>query len=281
MMKIYNSRPLLLVLFAILSGAAPACAQYSKTVQKSRKTHSAPSEQAVAQSSSPSPVEAGSAVVAPSGEAPPAEQPTGKPESGEGPPSSKDAQQAPQTKPSAQGKSGLKPDSAKQDNTPDSAAKNGVNMLSIGIGLGLINQPAESSLESDSMPIEMYVDYSRGPWIGFRAGFNQAASRLGDTTLESTALYIAYLKSLGFFQTVEAFALIGLFQISSTLTLATNESREDSGLGTVFGGGAAYRFGSLLLGGQLIIFNRSGDFGGIAVADGSNQLQLTASYALY
>lgn len=269
------------MLFAILSGTASACAQGSADNPKSGKAPSAPSEQAGTQSSPPSSVEAGSAGVEPSGEAPRTEKPAGEQDSGKGPPSNKAEQEASQTGPSAEAETGLDADSAKQDKAADSEAKDGASTLSFGLGLGLINKPAESSLESDSTPIELYADYRLGPWLGFRAGYNQAGSKLGDTTLESTALYIGYQTSWELFQSVEAFALIGLARISSTLTLGTGESREDSGLGTVFGGGAAYRFGSLLLGGQLIIFSRSGDFGGIGIAAGSNQLQLTAAYTLF
>lgn len=166
---------------------------------------------------------------------------------------------------------------------PEHSARSGERppdrTFTLGLGVGVINVPGEQSFSGDTPATTLFTDLYFGRWAQFRIGVGQYSATLGESALTTQTLDLIYMVGGQFVAPLEAYVLLGVSQVSSTLEVAdAGQSVTSAGMGNLFGGMLVYRLGSLRLGGQLIVISHTGDFEGVAIADGSSQVQLVAAF---
>ena len=151
---------------------------------------------------------------------------------------------------------------------------------SIGVGLGLFSISEDKDFESKGSPVDVFFDF--GETVKLRAGINTTQSQLQfdayqrewKQELKTDNIYLAYRSVGNTNKEMRVFALAGLAYMRSELNTNNNVgTKKDAGFGVFIGTGAVYQVGSLGIGAQLELFSRSGEFGKVTVATGSNQIQ--------
>ncbi|MGK5095439.1 hypothetical protein WDW89_25935 [Deltaproteobacteria bacterium TL4] len=157
----------------------------------------------------------------------------------------------------------------------------------MGGGIGLWHVPEDADFErNEASPLEVFVDLGlAGKFMKLRAGLNYAQSQMELSildkpilhTLTTQSIYLAYRYSTELNAKIETFAIAGMAYMLSELKFSKGlGSESSSGIGMIFGLGVLYNLEPIEVGMQYILLTRNGEFRGVSLATGSNQVQLIA-----
>lgn len=158
--------------------------------------------------------------------------------------------------------------------------------IGIGVGMAVLLFPEDSDFKGKSSPLDLFLDWdSPLAWLKIRAGYNTGLRSEAElspnvkATLTTTSLYGALRFVHDLTPRLRAVLLGGLAQVNSVLESSTGSiSQGDSGLGILAGAGVLYRLRAWGIGAQAVVLSREGNFEGVKVYTGSNQVQAIAVF---
>ena len=172
-----------------------------------------------------------------------------------------------------------------EEEMPVSRTPSTIPLRSFGGGIGVWQLPEDADFQKGSrLPLDLFVDFGiGGKFLKLRGGYNFSQASLKSDVLNRTithelithSVYLAYRYVTELKPRIEGYALAGIAYMNSELKMNQDLGSEtSSGLGMMMGLGVVYSMENWGVGIQGISLARNGEFRGVTVATGTNQIQL-------